>query len=361
VTFEEDFQIIKNLTEIQSCSGSEDKIRQYIKETIEMYCDKVEVDILGNLYCFMNGNAQRQDAKLNIMLDAHMDEIGFMVRFIDKNGFIRFSQVGGQNPRILPGQIVTIRSNSGEDILGVIGEKPIHLLEQDERKKASNLEDLFMDIGMSTAEEVKKYVSVGDYITLKQDCIALKENKRIFGKSFDDRAGCFILIKLIMELSQLKDDLNNDLTFLFASQEETGARGATVGAFKIMPDISITVEVTHAIDFPGISSDKYYECNLGSGVSIAVGPNLYPKISKLLIDIAKEEKIPYVLEAEPYPTSTNARVIQMTKEGIPCGLVSVPLRYMHTNVEIIEYQDLIHAKSLLKSLLLKDLKSAIKK
>ena len=127
MTFEEDFQIIKNLTEIQSCSGSEDKIRQYIKETIENYCDNVDIDVLGNLYCFINGKSQTQDANLNIMLDAHMDEIGFMVRFIDKNGFLRFSQVGGQNPRILPGQIVTIRSTSGEDIVGIIGEKPIFI------------------------------------------------------------------------------------------------------------------------------------------------------------------------------------------------------------------------------------------
>ena len=134
MTFKNDFKIIKNLTEIQSCSGNESRIRQYIKETIESYCDKIETDVLGNLFCFINGKAKTEENKLKIMLDAHMDEIGLMVRFIDKNGFIRFSQIGGQNPRILPGQEVTIHSSSGEEIIGVIGEKPIHLLKEEEKK-----------------------------------------------------------------------------------------------------------------------------------------------------------------------------------------------------------------------------------
>ena len=198
MTFEKDFKIIKNLTEIQSCSGNESRIRQYIKETVESYCDKIDTDVLGNLFCFINGKIKAEDGQLKIMLDAHMDEIGLMVRFIDKNGFIRFSQVGGQNPRILPGQKVTIHSSSGEEIVGVIGEKPIHLLEQEEKKKSSKLEDLFIDAGFSNDIEAKRYISVGDYIIFKQVCTPYIGNKRIFSKSFDDRAGCFVLIKLIM-------------------------------------------------------------------------------------------------------------------------------------------------------------------
>ncbi|MFX0188552.1 MAG: M42 family metallopeptidase [Candidatus Hodarchaeota archaeon] len=360
MTFENDFKIIKNLTEIQSCSGNESRIREYIKETIASYCDKIETDVLGNLFCFINGKAKAEEDKLKIMLDAHMDEIGLMVRFIDKNGFIRFSQIGGQNPRILPGQEITIHSSSGEEIIGVIGEKPIHLLKEEEKKKPSKLEDLFIDAGFSSAEEAKKYISVGDYIIFKQEATPFIGNKRIFSKSFDDRAGCFVLIKLIIELSQIKETLDKDLIFLFASQEEIGVRGATVGAYKITPDIGLTVEVTHAIDFPGISKDKYYECKLGSGASISTGPNLYPKLTKILIETAKEENIPYVLEAEPRPTPTNARAIQMTKSGIPCTLVAIPLRYMHTNVATIEYQDIIHTKNLIKAFLLRNLKSAIK-
>ena len=360
MTFEKDFKIIKNLTEIQSCSGNESRIRQYIKETVESYCDKIDTDVLGNLFCFINGKIKAEDGQLKIMLDAHMDEIGLMVRFIDKNGFIRFSQVGGQNPRILPGQKVTIHSSSGEEIVGVIGEKPIHLLEQEEKKKSSKLEDLFIDAGFSNDVEAKRYISVGDYIIFKQVCTPYIGNKRIFSKSFDDRAGCFVLIKLIMELSQMRDKLDKDLIFLFASQEEIGVRGATVGAYKITPDISLTVEVTHAIDFPGINKEKYYECKLGSGASISTGPNLFPKLTKILIETAKEENIPYILEAEPRPTPTNARAIQMTKSGIPCALVSIPLRYMHTNIATIEYEDIIHTKNLIKAFLLKDLKSAIK-
>ncbi|MHA1438273.1 MAG: M42 family metallopeptidase [Promethearchaeota archaeon] len=286
-------------------------------------------------------------------------QIGFMVRYIDKKGFIRFSQVGSQNPRILPGQKVVIHSSSGENIIGIIGEKPIHLISPDDRKKPIKMEGLFIDVGMADDKEVKKYISVGDYIVMKQECTAFKGNKRIFSKALDDRAGCFILIKLIMELSKIKHKLNKDLIFLFATQEEIGVRGATVGAYKISPDIGIAVEVTHAIDFPGINKDKHYDCSLGSGPSIGIGPNLHPGLSKLLIETAKEENIKFILEAEPRPTSTDARAIQITKSGIPCVLVATPLRYMHTNIETIEYNDLILTIKLLKSFLLKDLNLAI--
>ena len=356
---EKDFKLLKDLTEIQSCSGNEGKIREYIKEKVEKYCDKTEVDILGNLFCYLNGQKSTKLPKLKVLLDAHADENGFMIRFIDKNGFLRFHNVGGQNLRILPGQIVTVHSSSGEDLIGVIGEKPIHLIQQEERKKTSKLEDLFIDIGMPNAEEAKKYVAVGDYITLKQECTPFKGNKRIFAKAFDDRAGCFVLMKLIIELSQEKENIDKDLIFQFASQEEIGARGAVVGSYKITPDIAVVVEVTHAIDFPGISKDKHFDCSLGSGVSISVGPNMFQKLTKVMIDTAKEEDIPFVLEAEPRPTPCDARVIQMTKSGVPCALVSVPLRYMHTNVETIEYEDLLHLKNLIKAFLLKDLNPSL--
>lgn len=360
MTFKQDFQLIKNLTETQSCSGNESSIREFIENRVKKHCDKIETDILGNLFCFINGGAPSENEKLKVLLDAHMDEIGFMVRVIDKKGFIRFSQVGGHNPRILPGQKVTIHSSSGEDIVGVIGETPIHLLTQEERKKPIKIEDLFIDVGFSSVEELKKIVSVGDYITLKQECFAFKGDTRICSKSFDDRAGCFVLVKLIEEFSKIKEKLDKDLIFQFAAQEEIGVRGATVGSYKISPDLAVIVEVTHAIDFPGISSNKFYECNLGSGAVLRIGPNLYPKLTKLLIDIAKDEKIPYILAAEPRPTPTDARTIQMTKSGIPCALVAAPLRYMHTNIEVIEYQDLMHVVNILKAFLLKDLKSTIK-
>ncbi len=359
MSFEDDFQILKQLTETQACTGNEKQIREYIQRIVENFCDEIKTDHMGNLFCTIYGKGAANDEKLNVMLDAHMDEIGFMVRFIDKNGFIRFSQVGGQNPRLMPGQTVTIHASSGEDIVGIIGEKPTHLLEEEERKKTSKIDDLFIDVGLSSDEEVKKYIAVGDYITLKQECTAFKGNNRIFSKAFDDRAGCFVLIKLIMALSAIKDTLDKNITFLFATQEEIGARGATIGAYRVSPDVSITVEVTHAIDYPTLTKEKQYECNLGGGPSISVGPNLYSKLTKLLAETAKEENISFVLEPEPTATPTNARVIQLTKSGIPCALVSTPVRYMHSNIETIEYEDLNRLIKILKAFLLKDLKTTI--
>ncbi len=355
MSFEEDFKLIKQLTEIQGCSGNEKKIRDFIKNNVVKYCDKIEIDFLGNLFCYINSTAAEPSKKLRILLDAHMDEIGFIVRYIDKKGFIRFSSVGGQNPRILPGQKVTIHSSNGKNIIGVIGEKPIHLLSTEERKKVIQIDELFIDIGMSSAKDVHKIIAVGDYITLNQECFILNDTKRISAKAFDNRAGCFILIKLIHEISKIRDKLDKDIIFLFSTQEEIGVRGATVASYNINPDIGIAVEVTHAIDFPGINKEKYYDCSLGSGVSISIGPNIYSKLSKLMINIAKENKLPYILEAEPRQAPNNARVIQLARNGIPSSVISIPLRYMHTNIETIDYNDLINCKLLLYQFLLKNL------
>lgn len=360
MSFEEDFPIIKQITETQGCSGNEHKIRNYIRSLVEPYCDLIETDMLGNLICILKGAGGINGEKLKILLDAHMDEIGFIVRYIDKNGFIRFEQIGGQNIRILPGQTVTVHSTSGEDIIGIIGEKAIHLIEKEARNKISKFDELFIDVGMDSKEEVNEFISVGDYITLKQECTAFHTQKRIFSKAFDDRCGCFVLVKLIQELSQKKEELENDFIFLFAAQEEIGVRGATVGSYKVNPDIGIAVEVSHAIDFPGVNKDKFYECELGGGVTINVGPNFLTKLSKLLIETAKEQEIPFFLKAINRASPTDARAIHLTKEGVPCSLVGVPLRYMHTNVETIEYRDILHAVNLLKHFLLKDLRKAIK-
>ncbi|MBY9007360.1 MAG: M42 family metallopeptidase [Candidatus Lokiarchaeota archaeon] len=355
MVLKEDFELIKELTEIQGCSGNEKTIREFIKSIVENHCDSIETDFLGNLICYIHGNAEKPEKKLRILLDAHMDEIGFIVRYIDKNGFIRFSPIGGQNIRILPGQKVTIHSYLGKNIIGVIGEKPIHLLSLEERKKVNQLDELFIDIGMSSAEEVNELITIGDYITLTQECVILNNTKRISAKSFDDRAGCFILIKLIQEFSKNHNKLDKDLIFLFSTQEEIGVRGATVGSYNVNPDIGIVVEVTHAIDFPGISKEKYYKCSLGSGASISVGPNIFSKLSKTLINIAKEKDIPYILEAEPRQAPNNARAIQLSRNGIPSSVISVPLRYMHTNIETLDYNDLINCKQLINEFLLKDL------
>ncbi|MBD3211188.1 MAG: M20/M25/M40 family metallo-hydrolase [Candidatus Lokiarchaeota archaeon] len=355
MTFKEDFKLLKELSELQSCSGNESDIREYIKDTIKDICDAIETDYLGNLICYLNSSSKRKSPGLKILLDAHMDEIGFIVRFIDKNGFIRFSQIGGQNPRILPGQKITVHSSVGENIIGIIGEKPIHLIDKKERKKTSDIEDLFIDIGLASKEEVEKYVSVGDYITLQQECTAFTGNKRLFSKAFDDRIGCFVLIKLIQELGKNKQNLPHKLIFLFTSQEEIGVRGATVGTYNITPDIGIAIEVTHAIDYPGLSKEKYYECTLGSGVSISIGPNIYAPLAQKIISLAKDEQIPFILEAEPRQALNDGRAIQLTKQGIPTAILSVPLRYMHTNIEMVEYQDILYLIDLVKAFLQKDL------
>jgi len=335
------FELLKDLSEINGCSGHEEKIREYIKNKIKLYCDEIRTDSIGNLYAIKYGKNKNK----SILLISHMDEIGFIIRYIDKDGYLRVSPIGGQNLRILPGSRVIISTQKG-DIYGVFGEKPIHLIKQKDRDRVSEIEELFLDIGALSKEEAEKKVSIGDYAEFDQKMIRFSNSTIVSGKSFDDRIGCYILINILKELKNV--NLENTIITCFSTQEEVGIRGAAIVGNNINPTSALVVEVTHSVDFPGINSEDYSEIKLRKGPSISIGPNLHPKITRILIDIAKKEKIKYQIEPEPAPTGTDARIIQITGKGIPVGLVSVPLRYMHTSIETIDLDDVVSTIELIK-------------
>ena len=300
--------------------------------------DELEEDSIGNLYATIKGTTDDR-----ILLDAHADEIGFQVIFIENEGFIRIAAVGGQNPRILPGARVIIHSSKGGQIIGVIGEKPIHHLSADDRKKTTEISKLFVDIGISSKSEVEKYVDLGDFETLAQTALRFPNSTLATGKAFDDRAGCWVLIRV---LQMLKNQINthgrikSTITAVFSAQEEIGVRGAGVAAYHTNPNLAIILEVTHAMDYPGGAKNEYGDVKLGGGPTIPLGPNVYPKFGKQAIEVAKKERIPFQARALPTPASNNARIIQITREGIPTGLVVIPLRYMHTAIECLDLRDL---------------------
>lgn len=339
-----DMELLKNLSEIKGCAGHETAIREYIKQIITPLCDEVKTDTIGNLYGFKYGKNRSH----SILLAAHMDEIGFMVRFIEKEGFIRVANVGGQNIRLIPGTRVRI-SGSKQDLLGVFGEKAIHLIDSKDRDKVTPLEECFIDVGLPNKEEVEKYISIGDYIEFEQPFQRYIHSDLVNGKAFDDRLGCYVLIHALREINKTSKELPLEQTviFCFSTQEEIGTRGAMVAGFQTKPTSAVVIEVTHGVDYPSVSKSKLVEIDLGKGPSICVGPNLHPMIVNSLIETAKNNHIPYQIEPENGPTGTDARSIQVTGPGIPVGLVAIPLRYMHTMIETINLKDLFYSSDLI--------------
>ena len=349
-----DIELLRGLSETRGCSGHEEKISKYIRDIVTPLCDKVESDTMGNLYAIKYGENYGKPEDTSVMLSAHMDEIGFIVRFIDKQGFIRVSQIGGQNPRLIPGTRILIDGYNGE-IPGVFGEKAIHVIKPEERKKTSELKDLFVDVGLSSKEEVEKYVSIGDFAEFDQKMQEFPNSTRVNGKSFDDRVGCYVQIRALQNLAKLDQKPKQTMIFVFSTQEEIGVRGATVAGYKINPTLALALEVTFDFGHPNIKVSDFADIKMGKGPSISVGPNLHPKISRKLIDMGKEHSIPFQVSPAPRPTGTDARIIQVTREGIPVGLLATPLRYMHTMIETIDLVDLEDTVSLVTEFLKSDL------
>lgn len=344
--YSEDFINLKRICDAHGCTGDEKKIRAVLKEIITPYVDSVEIDSIGNLFGIIKG-----ESDFKVMFDAHMDEIGFIVKFIDSNGYIRVFKVGGQNIRILPGSKVVIHGYSGREIPGIIGEKSIHLMNQEERKKMPDFDRLFIDIGVRNREEAEALVTLGDYVTFNAGLERFAEGDRIYGKALDDRVACYIVYEVLKRIRQTEKKPKYTIIAQFSTQEEIGTRGATVGTYSKTPDLAVIVDMAHAIDYPGTNKQEEGETTLGKGPEVSVGPNLNPKITKVLIETAKKHNIPIQIGIEPGITGTNARAIQMTKHGIACALVAPAVRYMHTSIETADMNDIELTIQLLLKLL----------
>lgn len=340
----ESLQFLKKLIEIISPSGFEEQAVGLWRKQVEEFTKRVEVDIHGNGIAILNEGKEPK-----IMLAGHIDEIGFMVKYIDKDGYIYFSVIGGVDAHLIPGQRVKIRTKNGE-ILGVIGRKPVHLLEDEEKKKVSKIEELWIDIGVKNEKEAKSKVDIGDVAVVDVGFDILNSDK-IVGRGFDDKAGVFVITEVLKSLS--KEKFNASLYGVATVQEEIGLRGAITSAYGISPEVGIAIDVTFATDFPTVNKKKAGDIKIGSGPVIARGPNINPRIFNLLVNTAKTQGIPYQIEAISKATGTDANVIQLTRSGVATGLVSIPLRYMHTPVEIISVADLENTAALLKKFVLK--------
>jgi len=321
-------RFLKDICEMPGVSGYEHHVAKVIQAAFCRYADEVRQDRMGNAVFLKKGNGE--GPRPRILLAAHMDEIGLMVTKVEEGGFLRFASVGGIDPRTIVGQEVILFGK--EALNGVIGAKPPHLTANEDRDNAHKMEDLFIDVVLPE-ERVKKLVAPGDLAVIRRELIELA-GKSVAAKAFDDRAGVAVLLCCLDELQRLNHTA--DVYAVATVQEEVGVRGAAVATYGVVPDIGIAVDVTHG-EMPGVPEHEV--SYIGKGPALTFGPNIHPKVGDELVRLAKEYRIPYQTEVTPGVTGTDARAIQVTRGGIPTALVSIPLRYMHTSVELLDLED----------------------
>ncbi|MCC6013332.1 MAG: M42 family metallopeptidase [Candidatus Verstraetearchaeota archaeon] len=328
-------ELLRKISEAPGVSGFEYSISEIIKKELQGFVDKIEEDKFGNIYAY-KGNGEK-----TIMITAHMDEIGLIVKHIDDKGFIRFAKIGGIPDHVLLGQRVIIHGKY-KKVYGVIGCKAIHIMKEEERKQLVTYDKMFIDTGLSK-EQLEKYgIGIGTPITIERDLIEL-ENDLIVGKAMDDRAGCYILIEALRKAKPV-----NRIVAVFTVQEEVGLRGATISSYNVKPDIGIAIDTTIAGDHPEVSESEA-PVKIGKGPVIVVADGRRESLGggllanslvvNWLIELANRLGIKYQLGVLEGGT-TDAAAIQLSRGGIPSGCISIPTRYLHTFSEVVSKKDL---------------------
>ncbi|MCL2662038.1 MAG: M20/M25/M40 family metallo-hydrolase [Oscillospiraceae bacterium] len=330
------FEVLKELCELAGPAGFEERVSARVKTILDPYMDETWIDVLGNVIGVWR--CGKKNAR-KLLFDAHIDEIGFIVTGIEE-GFLRFSKLGGFDARVIPATGVLVLTEP--PIYGVISVLPPHILKKEDTEKNFKIEDLIIDIGM-LHDEATRLVTPGTPGVVASGVRAMGENL-VCGKAIDDRAG-FVAILQALEL--LKGiELDVDLYVMASVQEEVGVRGATTGAYAIAPDYCVVIDVGHA----KTPDAKPSEANtvLGNGVIITRGPNMNPALTEKMVNLAKDSEIKYQINVAPSGTSgTNARAIQISREGVATALLELPMRYMHTVNEIASLDDIESTAKLL--------------
>lgn len=342
---QESYSFLAKLIETPSPSGYEQPAAKVFRQYCKKFADKVTTDVMGSTTAVLKPNARPR-----VMLSGHIDEIGLMVTTIDKNGFITFRTIGGMDMHIVPGKRVHIHAHKGS-VLGVVGRKAIHMIEPDERKKVGKMHQFWIDIGAKDKKAAEKLVEIGDPVTFV-DAIDKLQGDLVAGRGFDDRIGAFVVAETLRLLKPRKKQLKAAVFGVASVQEEVGLRGARTAAFGIDPLVGIAIDVGFATDHPGSDAKRFGEYKLGKGPIIARGANINPKVYELLVKTAKKKKIPHQIQGIPGGTGTDANVIQLTRAGVAAGLLSVPLRYMHTPIEVLALKDLENTAKLLAEFIL---------
>lgn len=338
-------QFLADLINSISPSGYEAPVAKVWKAEAERFADKVWTDTHGNSHAVVNpGGSPR------VMFAGHCDEIGFQIAYIDDKGYLWIQALGGWDPQIAQGQRVQVMTRKGI-VRGVVGKVAIHMQTPEQRKKVSEIKDLWIDIGAKDKKDAEKMVEVGDPLVIASGFEEMPHGL-VVGRAFDNRAGAFIVLEAAKQLAKLNPKA--EIHAVATAQEEIGLRGATTAAYGIDPDIAIAVDMTFATDHPNMSEAMKREnlIELGEGPVLTRGPNINSKLFDLLVKTAKAEKIPYQVNAEPRGTGTDANALQLNRAGVTTALISIPLRYMHSPCEIVSLSDLdLCAKLLAKTVM----------
>jgi len=333
-------ELLQKLLVTPGPSGHETGPAQVWRDGCAPFAAEVRGDIVGSSMALVPGIAGGP----TLAVIGHIDEIGVHVSHIDDEGFLRFGEVGGWDPIVLVGQRVTIATRGGA-VPGVIGRKPIHLIKSDERDRAPKIKDLHIDIGAKDGDEAREMVRVGDVGVIDVSPVELP-NGRLVSRSLDNRVGCYVAAEAA-RLVALDGGAPGDVIALAVAQEETTFAGSRTSAFALEPDLAIVVDVTFATDQPGIELGPMTKHPLDSGPVIARGTTLHPLVTELLYDTAEAEELPHTLESLGRATGTDADAVHANRAGIPTGIVSVPLRYMHSPVELVSLADIQVAAELI--------------
>ena len=329
---------LEKLSNACGVAGREEEVKRLLSEMLKPYVDEVKEDKLGNVIGVKRGGENAP----KVMLAAHIDEIGLLIKTISKDGFLQFTKIGGIDDRILIAQNVIVHTEKGP-LHGIIGSKPPHIQKEEERKKVVTYDELFIDIGAESFEEAKQMgVKIGDPVSFNIKFAKIGKDSAL-GKAFDDRVGCAVMIEAMKQLEKTECTVYAVGTV----QEEVGLRGATTAAFGLYPDVGIAIDVTVAGDVPGV---KEFEApvKLRKGPSLTVadyGLITHPKVLRLLIDAAEKNGIPYQLETGLQGTTDAAR-ISLTREGVPSGVISIPTRYIHSPASLLSLKDAENAVKL---------------
>ncbi|MDT8441134.1 MAG: M42 family metallopeptidase [Desulfuromonadales bacterium] len=340
---EQDFAFFKELVEAPSPSGFEQPAQRVIRRALDGVADELRSDVMGNLIARLAGPSGAP----RLMLAGHCDEIGFMVQYIDDQGFLFFAPIGGVDAHLVPGQRVTVHSANGP-VAGVVGKRPIHQIEAKDRDKVMPFKSQFIDIGCSDKTAAGELVAIGDPVTFAVGVERL-QGSRLTSRALDDKMGAFIVTQVLREV-QRRGEQSVELYAVSTVQEEVGLRGGTTSVYGVRPDIGIAVEVGFASDYPDADHKQVGEIRLGQGPVIARGPNINPVLFDLLTATARQEQIPYQVMGIPRASGTDANVMQLARGGVATALISIPLRYMHTPVEVLDWTDLDAAVRLLAAL-----------
>lgn len=332
-------EFLIDLLNARSPSGYETEAQAVFDQYVEPSADQYLKDPMGNRIAALNLSGDPV-----LMLAGHMDELGLIITYVNKEGFLYFDTIGGHDRTVISGRRVNLQTRHGV-IKGVTGKRAIHLMDQKDREKVPQIHEMWIDIGARDKADALERIAIGDVATYDQGFELINGSIGV-ARAFDNKSGSYIVGETLRRLAQL-DSLQAKVVAVATTQEEIGTRGAITSGYSVNPHLAIAVDVGHATDHPDCDPRKYGETKLGSGPILCRGANINPLVFRRLIECAEKEHIPFQLEADPRPTGTDARAIQMARGGIATGLISVPLRYMHTPSELVDLEDIEHCIQLL--------------